>query len=388
MTEQGHAWESGRAVWHAGYAVLVVLVAVLATAVDDLSTGRRLVVLGLLAAGAASYVLLGVRAFSCAGPTGGGRAHIAIATAVAVTGFAVYPFFSLLFFVAYAQIWALLEYREAVAAAAVLTVGIGVVGVLVLDVPVVVAVLQTVLALGASVLFGTWIRRIIVQSGQRADVIAELERTRAELAAVSHQAGVLAERERLAREIHDTLTQGFTSVLMLVDLAESDVDADPAAARRRLAVARETARQNLAEARSLVAALTPVDLQAAPLPQAVGRLVDRFGGETGLPAAVEVAGEPRPLPANQEVVLLRAAQEALANVRRHAGRCAVTVCLRYGAAGTELTVADDGAGFMPDGAPARGYGLAGMRRRVEEVGGTLLVRSAPAAGTTVRVTLP
>ena len=91
MTEQGHAWESGRAVWHAGYAVLVGLVAVLATAVDDLSTGRRLVVLGLLAAGAASYALLGVRAFSCAGPTGGGRAHIAIATAVAVVGFAVCP---------------------------------------------------------------------------------------------------------------------------------------------------------------------------------------------------------------------------------------------------------------------------------------------------------
>ena len=247
--------------------------------------------------------------------------------------------------------------------------------------------LQTVLALGASVLFGTWISRIIEQSGERADVIAELERTRAELAAVSHEAGVLAERERLAREIHDTLAQGFTSVLMLRRAGRVRVDADPAAARRRLAVARETARENLAEARALVAALTPVDLQAAPLPEAVGRLVDRFGGETGLPATVEVAGEPRPLPANQEVVLLRAAQEALANVRRHAGRCRG----RGRAAVRRRRHRADGRRRRRrlrcrTARPPRGYGLAGMRRRVEEVGGTLLVRSAPAAGTTVRVT--
>jgi signal transduction histidine kinase len=116
--------------------------------------------------------------------------------------------------------------------------------------------------------------------------------------------------------------------------------------------------------------------------------VDRFGGEAGLPATVEVAGQPRALPANQEVVLLRAAQEALANVRRHAGRCRVAVGLRYGPDGTELTVADDGAGFVPDGTPVSGYGLAGMRRRVEEVGGTLRVSSEPARGTTVRVTVP
>jgi signal transduction histidine kinase len=91
------------------------------------------------------------------------------------------------------------------------------------------------------------------------------------------------------------------------------------------------------------------------------------------------------------VVLLRAAQESLANVRRHAGRCRVEVALRYGTGetgGTELTVADDGAGFVPDGTPATGYGLAGMRRRVAEVGGTLLVRSEPARGTTVRVRIP
>lgn len=388
MTRQEHAWEAGRAAWHGLYAALLLLVAVLATAVEDLSTGRTVAVLALLTVAAGSYLLLGAPAFACSGWPAGGRVYVAIAVTVTLVGFAVYPAFAILLFAVYTQLWTLLPYRQAVVAVAVLTVGLGAVSAAVLGAPVSIAVLQTVLTLAGSVLLGTWITRIIQQSVERADVIAELQRTRAELATVSHEAGVLAERERLAREIHDTLAQGFTSVLMLVDLAESDVDTDPAAARRRLAVARDTARQNLAEARSLVAALTPVDLQAAPLPQAVGRLVDRFGGEAGLPATVEVAGEPRPLPANQEVVLLRAAQEALANVRRHAGRCRVAVGLRYGPDGTELTVADDGAGFVPDGTPAAGYGLAGMRRRVEEVGGTLRVRSEPACGTTVRVTVP
>ena len=242
------------------------------------------------------------------------------------------------------------------------------------------ALAQSGISLGFAVLFGFWMFRIIVQSVDRRTVIAELEATREELAAVSHRAGVLAERERLAREIHDTLAQGFTSVVVLLELAESEVDTDPTAARQRLATARETARENLAEARALVAALTPVDLQAAPLPDALGRLVDRFGTETGLPARLTVTGEPRALPANTEVVLLRAAQEALANVRKHAGAGAGRDLRLDGAV---LAVADDGAGFDP-AAPTGGYGLAGMRRRVEEVGGTVSIASGP-GGTRVEV---
>jgi signal transduction histidine kinase len=194
---------------------------------------------------------------------------------------------------------------------------------------------------------------------------------------------VLAERERLAREIHDTLAQGFTSVVVLLELAESEVDTDPAAARQRLATARATARQNLAEARALVAALSPADLQVAPLPEAIGRLVDRFGAETGLAARLSVSGEPRSLPANEEVVLLRSAQEALANVRKHAGAGRVEVSLDSTGTRTSLAVADDGAGFDP-AAPTGGYGLAGMRRRVEEIGGTLSIHSGP-GGTRVEV---
>jgi signal transduction histidine kinase len=212
-----------------------------------------------------------------------------------------------------------------VAADAVLAVGVGVVAYVVHHGSWPSVVAQSAISLWFAVLIGFWIFRIIVQSIDRRTVIAELEQTREELAAVSHRAGVLAERERLAREIHDTVAQGFTSVVVLLELAESEVDTNPVAARQRLAITRETARQNLAEARALVAALTPVDLQAAPLPEAVGRLVERFGAETGLPARLTVTGEPRALPANTEVVLLRAAQEALTNVRKHAGAGRVEV---------------------------------------------------------------
>jgi signal transduction histidine kinase len=266
-----------------------------------------------------------------------------------------------------------------VAADAALAIGVGAVTYVVYRDSWLAALAGSGISLGFAVLFGFWMFRIIGQSIDRRTVIAELEQTRQELAAVNHRAGVLAERERLAREIHDTLAQGFTSVVVLLELAESEVDTDPAAARQRLAIARETARQNLAEARALVAALTPVDLQTAPLPEAIGRLVDRFGAETGLPARLTVTGEPRALPANTEVVLLRAAQEALANVRKHAGAGQVEVTLD----GAVLAVANDGAGFDP-AAPTGGYGLAGMRRRVEEIGGTVSIASGP-AGTRVEV---
>jgi len=282
--------------------------------------------------------------------------------------------------VLYAQPWTLLDRLSLILATdATLAVGVGAVAYVVHRDSWLAALAQSGISLGFAVLFGFWMYSIIGQSIDRRTVIDELERTRQELAAVSHRAGVLAERERLAREIHDTLAQGFTSVVVLLELAESEVDTDPVTARQRLATARRTARQNLAEARALVAALTPVDLQVSPLPEAIGRLVDRFGAETGLPAGVTVTGETPALSARTEVVLLRAAQEALANVRKHAGAGRVEVTLE----GAVLTVADDGAGFEP-AAPTAGYGLAGLRRRVEEIGGTVSITSGP-AGTTVEV---
>ncbi|MEU5593831.1 sensor histidine kinase [Streptomyces sp. NPDC020298] len=233
-----------------------------------------------------------------------------------------------------------------------------------------------------SVVIGGWIIRIIEQSGERAELIAELDASRHEIARLSAAHGALAERERMAREIHDTLAQGFTSLLMLVQAVEAELDDDLPQARRHLALMDATARQNLAEARALVAGGAPADLDGASLPDALRRLAARHA------ATVEVTGPVRPLPAGPEVVALRSCQEALTNARRHAGAsAAVAIELTYADAALTVRVHDDGHGFDPAAARA-GYGLAGLRARAAEVGGTASVRSAPGDGTTVTVRLP
>jgi signal transduction histidine kinase len=233
-----------------------------------------------------------------------------------------------------------------------------------------------------SIAFGTWIMRIINQSAERAELIAQLEQTRAQLAEANREAGVLAERERLASEIHDTIAQGFTSIVMLVQAAEAVIESDPAQASKQLAMVAHTARENLAEARALVAGLTPAALASVTLSDALTRLTDRVGQELGIAARYSVTGQPRPLGTGTEVVLLRVCQEALSNVRKHAKARSVLVELRYLADGAAVQVADDGVGF--DAALASdGYGLRGMRGRVAEIGGKLTVRTASGEGTTV-----
>ncbi|HEY3035460.1 MAG TPA: histidine kinase, partial [Streptosporangiaceae bacterium] len=305
-----HAWVRAAGIWEALFWVLAAVVSAGTLANTDLPLGRRLAEVGLIGLLALWYVQVGGRAFRGCSPryaVGYVLGMIALSTA----GYAVYQLYGLMFFILYPQVWGLLRERWAAAASVLLALSIGAVT-LVANGPIA-AALQIGFSLAVSLLLGVYISRIIWQSAERANTILELERTRAELAAVSRDAGVLAERGRLAQEIHDTLAQGFTSVLMLIQAAESEVDADPVAVRRHLALAQETARQNLAEARSLVAALSPVDLQAAPLPEAVARLTERLGRELGVPATLRVDGSPRPLPANHDVVLLRAMQEALAN---------------------------------------------------------------------------
>ncbi|KXK61621.1 hypothetical protein AWW66_12750 [Micromonospora rosaria] len=248
------------------------------------------------------------------------------------------------------------------------------------------ALVAAMVVLVGSVL-GVWSQRTVTESERRADLIAELDRSRTEVATLSHQAGITAERQRLAADIHDTIAQGLSSVVMLVQAADADLDRDTAGARRHLDLALRTARENLAEVRGLVAALTPGELTGSPLAQALHRLVDRFGRDTAVTATCAATGAPRPLATSVEVVLLRAAQEALANVRRHAGATTVRLRLDQGTDTVLLEVTDDGAGFTPD-TTTGGYGLDAMRARVEQVHGTLTVRSAPGAGTTVRVEVP
>lgn len=244
----------------------------------------------------------------------------------------------------------------------------------------------TVVSIAFSVFFGLWVERIIHQSRERRELIEQLEATRAELAEVSREAGAMAERERLTAEIHDTLAQGFTSILMLLQAAEPRIGSDPAEARRQLGLAVRTARENLAEARALVAAVPPAALGDSSLDEAVRRLSDRLGEELDVDTECVVSGEPRRLAARTEVVLLRTAQEGLANVRKHAKAGRVEIALDYGETAVRLEVRDDGRGFDP--AAASGFGLRGMRDRAGQVGGTLKIASRPGEGTSIIVEVP
>jgi signal transduction histidine kinase len=243
-----------------------------------------------------------------------------------------------------------------------------------------------VMAVACSAMLGTWIERIMDQSVDRAELIEQLETTRAELAEVSREAGGLAERQRLAGEIHDTLAQGFTSILMLLQAAEAQLDPGQVQVRRQLDLAARTARENLAESRALIAALGPVDLGASTLEEALKRLTGRLAEELGITVECAVLRGSESLESRSEVVLLRCAQESLANVRKHAAASVVKVSLTYEPDRVRLVVTDDGRGFAPE--EARGFGLHGMRDRVGQVGGTLDVCSTPGTGTVVAVEVP
>ncbi|WP_432065942.1 sensor histidine kinase [Streptomyces sp. C10-9-1] len=228
------------------------------------------------------------------------------------------------------------------------------------------------------------------ESESRRRLIEELVATRAELAAAERTAGTLAERERLAREIHDTLAQGLSSIQLLLRAAETSLAEDDPAARH-VAQARRAAQDNLAEARRFVRALSPPDLEQGSLHGALRRLC---AGTTGPEVHFGVSGTPVELPTPYEVALLRTAQSALANTARHAGATRTEVTLSYMDASVCLDVVDDGAGFDPAralrSAPRGdgGFGLRAMRARARALGGTLSVESAPGQGTALAVTLP
>ena len=207
--------------------------------------------------------------------------------------------------------------------------------------------------------------------------------------------GMLGERQRLAREIHDTLAQGFTSIVMNLEAAEGALPKETPEQNRtkwHLDQARLTARESLTEARRLVWALRPESLDNASLPEALEQLAARWADSAGVEASANVTGNPRPIPAEAEVTVVRAAQEALANVLKHAGASRVVITLSYMNDLVALDVIDDGAGFDPERGPADtpegGFGLRSMRERIEQLGGSLTIESAPGEGTTLVVELP
>ncbi|GAA3477578.1 sensor histidine kinase [Streptomyces yanii] len=248
--------------------------------------------------------------------------------------------------------------------------------------------------LGAAVAIATVLGydALFRESERRRKLIEELVSTRAELAVAERTAGTLAERERLAREIHDTLAQGLSSIQLLLRAAERTLPPDaPATAHVRRA--REAAQENLAEARRFVRALSPPDLENGSLAGALERLCARTTGPD-LAVQFAVSGTPVELPTPYEVALLRTAQSALANTVQHAAARRAEITLSFMDTSVSLDVVDDGRGFSP-GAPAvsrdtetSGFGLPAMRARAGSLGGTLSVESAPGQGTALALTLP
>lgn len=382
-------WLSG---WHAVFIGLVVVVAVATQFQNDLSAGQRLGAVAISAAMLAWYVLTGWRRLGTENEPLGVAYVVGVwllfLGLVAVTDNGQVFF---LLFVLLPQIWMYLAVRQAVIMTALGSLAVGAVQVSVsgwtsdsLS-----GILPWIaLQIAVALMLGLFITGIFTEAERRASLIDELERTRAELATTEHDRGVLAERERLAHEIHDTLAQGFTSVLTLAQAIEVSLDHDPAAARHRLRLLEETARENLAEARALVGGLRPIGLQRDSLVDAIRRIADRAARADAFRVDVAVEGTPRSLTLDEDVIVLRAAQEALTNARRHADAQSVRITLTYpGDRGIVLTVRDDGHGFDVSD-PSPGYGLAGMATRAGQVGGSATVTSERGHGTVVTVSLP
>jgi signal transduction histidine kinase len=229
---------------------------------------------------------------------------------------------------------------------------------------------------------------------EKGQLLSELEATRQELVIASQQAGAVQERQRLAYEIHDTLAQGFMSIIMHAEAAESTLPASAGNVQRYLDQIRRTARENLSEARRLMWALQPEALERASLPDVLSHLCRKWSEEQSVAVDMIITGSRQMLRPEIEVTLLRATQEGLANVSKHARASQVTVTLSYIDDMVVLDVQDDGVGFDPEQMPlvyehtSSGFGLKALRERAEHLGGTLSVESIAGEGTTLAMVLP
>jgi len=222
---------------------------------------------------------------------------------------------------------------------------------------------------------------------QLEETIAENVGLHAQLVAQAREAGVLDERQRMAREIHDTIAQGLTGVITQIEAAEQSWS-DESELRRHLDLALGIARDSLEEARRSVQAIRPGPLHRSRLPDAIAEVAARWSDANDIEVEVHTTGEPQALHPDVEVTLLRATQEALANAAKHAEATRVAVTLSFLGGAVALDVRDDGVGFAVDKPTADGhFGFAAMRQRVEDANGVMEVESAPGEGTAIAVTI-
>jgi signal transduction histidine kinase len=242
------------------------------------------------------------------------------------------------------------------------------------------------ISLAFSLALGLWITSIAEQSFERQRLIEALEAAQSKLANLNRDAGAASERERLALEIHDTIAQDLAGLVLTAQRGMRELrDGNLAATETQLGILEENARNALAETRSLVASGAAVGADGG-LATALRRLGERFERETGIIVTL-ATDDTASLDRDAEVVLLRCAQEALANARKHSAAAAVSVVLKVSNGEIELSVSDDGTGFDTS-AESSGFGLGGMRERLGLVHGTFAVAASPGGGTTVTASLP
>ncbi len=364
-------------------AVLAVIVAFAAAAGP-----RQLIGLLILVAFAAAWLLIGRPAYQRENFT---QMTVFVAVTVLVTGglTAIHPTLAISQCIAYPIVWALApSTRRSIIANLGIAVAVGA-GFLASLGTSPGAVLQTAVTVSVSLAFslalGLWITRIARFGEEKARLLEQLTDAQRELEVLHRDHGVTEERERFARELHDTIAQSLTGIVLLTQRARREFRTgrlDDAA----LEMLETAARDTLTETRSLVAGTAPVDLGGG-IAAALARLAVRVERETGMTVTIEAA-EGIALDRDVEVVVLRCAQEGLANVRKHSAASHARIELSIDDGAARVRVIDDGVGFDPTVRRGAGFGLDGLTARVELVGGTVSVDGTPGATTlTARVPL-
>jgi signal transduction histidine kinase len=243
---------------------------------------------------------------------------------------------------------------------------------------------QVVLGLGAGFVFIIAFTELAQRERQAREELQKANQQLAEYAAQVEQLATMRERNRLAREVHDTLGHYLTVINVQLEVVTKLIDSNPARAKEAAGKAKELASEGLSEVRRSVSALRPTPLEDKPLPEAIRGLIET-SRDTGLMVTFEQAGAARTLSSEMETVLYRAAQESLTNIRKHAHASAATVCLTYQADTVSLRVRDNGIGRQGD---EDNVGLNALRERVAALNGTVLAENHLEGGFVLELTLP
>lgn len=285
----------------------------------------------------------------------------------------------------YPQVFIRLPFRWAMVSAVLFTVSTFYLGFILPATPAALPTLYVVgvLLVSSQAILGGFINSLISQSSQRYRLLNELEETRFNLLKAERETAILSERQRLSREIHDTLAQDFTSIIMSLNAAKLT---ESSTAQVYLEQAEQTARDGLNDARRIVWALRLEELENNSFTEAIERLTARWSAETAIRVNSRLTGNPKPMRAEHEAALLRVTQEALHNIKKHAHAQEVNITLSYMPDLFALDIADNGIGFEQRN--LKGFGLKTMRERIEEIGGSLVIESQFGTGTTIAVSLP